>query len=587
VRPEQHDEPSPANHVTNRSTGSRKFSLPFCLLLFAIGLQLLNIGLSGICGVKTWTDPLASYTLIPSRERGAPFNTVEWPQPDDITQTDYYFLAWWSPGHYVIPWTLAGVTGIPLHRIEWLIVSICVIGGGIGLWRLYRLLGFQGDVLWLALALPFLTRDRIFGMLDYTGGSIMEFAAWPWLALLALRTSRPSPLQIAALLMAGLIAFFLKSSLLIAFAALLLFQIMMQLPESSINPFHLITVFRDDRVARRNILLYLTTGLVVIGILYPLYMTKGASPPSSHLADYYDFGDDYSLVEKLFYTSASPIIGIFSTAGKLVEVIAARLDASQQLRWGYHILLIVFSTFFLGLIYQVIRCQKYSKEYKRLLLSHALVFVCVFGYLYITESVVSMELRHLIALFLVSIPAIASLSQLPKIRFATTVLIAGIFLSAILGEVLFLQRWNYRMHHTEVVEGLIVERELLKDIRAVEKLDEELGGSSTLFYITPPNPHLELQMKRSRVYPLALAQIGIPKLRHTPYYRWDEPHGGRIKRIIFVTDSERVNGELPASYFTDVDQFNLLMQTPTSFFWIAEHTGSTGKQLRLPAHNVR
>lgn len=184
------------------------------------GLVAIYAAASFVVAPAMYTDSAWGFLVAGSMERGAAFNHLLIPDPDDIVRDKSLFLAVWSPGQYVFAVTLehAGLTlGAALTAVT---TAFTVLGLG-GWYRLYRFWGFPSSSAAIAIALTACSRHLALPFGIYNGGDVLLFGSAPWFLLLLLRCRNLSPQQALAVLLAFAALAFLKlSALVLTYAAL-------------------------------------------------------------------------------------------------------------------------------------------------------------------------------------------------------------------------------------------------------------------------------------------------------------------------------------------------------------------------------
>jgi hypothetical protein len=148
-------------------------------------------------------------------------NSVITPNPANIAQDKAEFLAYWSPGQYLIPGAIS-LMGVPLGIAMTLTVGLSMLACLIGWAMVVRAFTPRTSVTLLVTVLITSFRYSTHAFGTYHGGEILLQAATPWLLLTAYRVPEMNAIP-AALLAAGAVcfAFLAKVSGLIVVAAAL------------------------------------------------------------------------------------------------------------------------------------------------------------------------------------------------------------------------------------------------------------------------------------------------------------------------------------------------------------------------------
>ena len=133
-------------------------------------------------------DPDAGWGFLAwrSMQAGAAFNTYYTPDPADLSKDIAPFLAWWSPGQYLVPGVI-GLTGLKVGQAIAITAGLSLFAFLSGTAVLMR--RFGQPPLAALLAVLFLAAFRFSSapFSVYTGGEILILAALPWFVLASLR----------------------------------------------------------------------------------------------------------------------------------------------------------------------------------------------------------------------------------------------------------------------------------------------------------------------------------------------------------------------------------------------------------------
>ena len=101
----------------------RKILLALACITCVLGL-LLFIAPSSI-----FPDPGWGFLVMRSMQRGAHFNTLVSPNPDNITLDQEKFLSWWSPGQYLAPYFFQTVLRLTTGKAVAVTIFLCSLLG--------------------------------------------------------------------------------------------------------------------------------------------------------------------------------------------------------------------------------------------------------------------------------------------------------------------------------------------------------------------------------------------------------------------------------------------------------------------------
>ncbi|MGQ0583898.1 MAG: hypothetical protein ACT4O6_18325 [Reyranella sp.] len=220
-----------------------------------------------IVGPSMYSDQGTGFLVFEAMKRGSPFNTMPIPDPGDISRNIDFFVAWWSPGQYLVPGFFAAL-GFNLGQAITITVALCSALGLAGLHFLYRSWGFPP--LSIAITLLVLAGSRLFShqFAYYGGGEIVLFALTPWFLLLLFRMREFSPGQALCIFAAIAVLTVAKLSGLV-------------LAVSSIGALQIVDL-RSDRPGKLRRLVTVGVMLAVFGIIFKLLWLAHGETPTSH-----------------------------------------------------------------------------------------------------------------------------------------------------------------------------------------------------------------------------------------------------------------------------------------------------------------
>ena len=152
---------------------------------------------------------------------GGPANSIMFPDPADISKDHVEFLAWWSPGQYLIPGAFT-VLGLPLGPAISVTAGLSLLCCLLGWIRVLKHFAFSPQAATLAVAFLGVFPYSTISFRIYYGGEILLQGVTPWLILAACHIPVASALRAAGLAgLAVLVGFFAKlTGVLVAGAAL-------------------------------------------------------------------------------------------------------------------------------------------------------------------------------------------------------------------------------------------------------------------------------------------------------------------------------------------------------------------------------
>jgi hypothetical protein len=262
----------PWEPTLSRRHGSLLATPPVATAIYVLtGFIVLAYTVSiAIVGPSMYADQGTGFLVLEAMKRGGPFNMLPIPDPADISRSIDFFVAWWSPGQYLVPGFFLAL-GFDLGQSITLTVALCSVLGLVGLHFLYRSWGFPP--LSIAITLLVLAGSRLFShqFAYYGGGEIILFALTPWFLLLLFRMHEFSPGEALCIFAAITVLTVAKlSGLVLAVASIAALQIV---------------DLRLDRPGKMRRLVTAGVVLAVFGIAFKiLWLSRGETPTSHSLA---------------------------------------------------------------------------------------------------------------------------------------------------------------------------------------------------------------------------------------------------------------------------------------------------------------
>ena len=166
---------------------------------------------AGIVGPSMYADQGTGFLALDAWRRGGPFNEIAVADPADIARDQPFFVAWWSPGQYMVPGLFEWL-GLPRGLAITAVLLVSAVLNLVGLFVLYRRWGFPR--ISIAITLLVLAGTRLFShqFAIYGGGEVLLAAATPWFILLVMRLRDFTPLGAVVLFFAIAFMTFLKLS---------------------------------------------------------------------------------------------------------------------------------------------------------------------------------------------------------------------------------------------------------------------------------------------------------------------------------------------------------------------------------------
>ncbi len=504
-------------------------------------------------------DAEAAYLVIPHFERGGPFNTVRMVDTSDIGRQDDYFLTWWTPGQWVIPWLFSQLPGLNLWQAGWVVTLLAITAGIGGFVMLCREFRFRDEVTLLSVVIiatqmPFYTFFR-----SYTGGQVLEFAIAPWLLWAAARLAEPNALRFVLVLALAAVAFFFKSSTLLCFVAVAVFLAVVRVREAEGGYLPGRRFLSDRRAIGFLFLVAFAWGAFLL-LAKVTFLDHGETPSSITRATHNTYPDNPSTAGRYLFATVAPALDtlwiprlFLERAGRGNAVLAAA---------GYAVALLLM----VAVLAAIGRADFIDRRYRELLIILWLVYTLILGASFVRGTPISLETRHFRPVALLLVPGVVALLLHWRGWVAAVTLAAVVFLNMAATNYLAVPHLLRALERRFEWRGYSYTEDVREDLETLRTLDELHPPGTALFYIMPWNRGLEFSLRHNPVYPLGLAGTGIPALRDTPYFGGRESHPGIVPHLIVVTDHKAEEAGL-RSMFSDYGAFEVIAETDRSRYW--------------------
>ncbi|HZY36912.1 MAG TPA: hypothetical protein VFE53_09705 [Mucilaginibacter sp.] len=387
------------------------------IILLLVYLYVLILGMM-IITVPPGFDPDSGwgFMVMHNMEQGAAFNRLVSPDPANIAANQTTFLSWWSPGQYLVPYFLRVSLNINNgHAISLSVISSSLLGLT-GFYMFFKKLGFTRLI--AALSTAFIATQLFFiqQFVYYNGGELLLFAFLGWFLYGCLSFSRITWKTMLFMFFAGLVGFFLKSSVLwMLSAGAICIWLNVSLAGTGRLPGE--TNLRSVFARRGTILTLLRNGALVFlplvaafTLISFFYLSRGENPSNYS-------GPLHFVPESVVFPLASPLTSGLSI-DELVDGLIYQPDGQTV---SYHLaiaILSVLSMFSLVFVWLLIKFRP-GRNYLVAFLSFYVVGCLFFCYMFLKQFPVSYEGRHFRIIGLLTIPGIIHL--LYKWRFSKVV----------------------------------------------------------------------------------------------------------------------------------------------------------------------
>lgn len=431
-----------------------------------------------------FSDPAWGFLIWKSMQAGAGFNSLTVPDIHDITGNMSRFVAWWSPGQYMVPGVFRKM-GFNLGQSLTITISIFSILTIVGYYKVFLALGFSK--LTTALSCAVIATTALFTMqfTTYSGGTILLYGVTPWIMLASLRFIEIKPFHIPIFVLLFLFGAFFKHSFALSAVAILF-------------SFFLYQYLKNMEFNFRKLFIYgvkiLIPFFIFYAILYFGYTSLDLTPTDVASSK---FLEPVVPLRALVYGFVGPIysffaVGTFLSNPQLIE--AWSIPENFRL----NLALVIPCVILTGLIvWQILRLPG-LKLYK----SHALGFLLTYGLFFTYFMVAGVDVgtgdRQFRPAGIMLIPGVIELLRTYSIRPVRLPAIAVVLFFCLSG----LYSVGYQMNVLRQLDnagslGFTHQTISRRGLALVRGLDANIPPGDHLFYVS--SPEIALEIKRNRV----------------------------------------------------------------------------------------
>jgi hypothetical protein len=342
-------------------------------------LLLIYFTLLLLFGSTTFADALRGYEILFQYKAFGNWNSLSYPA--DLINNTSYFVSWWSPGQWFVPYFIMKISGIASFQILQTLIIIpslllCVFGYTL----LFKKLGFSSLTRWIAIMCIVSNQLFYWQTMMYYGGDLLMLALFPYFILLVIDDKHKSTLwyfSFSAILIMGLFA---KNTFLILLACAVIFMLSRKGLKHQKLKYSMIAI---------------SISIALIASFYFLHLKWGETPGNAIDTEGYNgipndwFGD-------LFYSIGSPF-GIFSRFTFIIQKIAGNISIIN----AFQIIPALIS-----ILYIVQLIKKPVSTYQQLILKFAIPFLMFFCLIFLLNQAVSYEMRHFAPIAFLFFPGI-------------------------------------------------------------------------------------------------------------------------------------------------------------------------------------
>jgi hypothetical protein len=486
------------------------------------GLIVLGYAVSAwVVGPSMYADQGMGFLALEAWKHGGPFNIVPVPDPANIALSKGFFVAWWSPGQYLVPGVFLAM-GFDLGHAMTITLALCGVLALVGLHLLYRQWGFPP--LSIAVTLLVLCCTRLFShqFVIYGGGEVLITALTPWFLLLLFRLRDFSALHSAILFVAIFVLTVAKLSGLVlgvaSIGTVILLDLWSKRPRGAGIVAPLVKLVIDDlRSGFRGKILNVGIALVVFGILFQIFWLSKGDTPTSNPLNVFSPG-------KLLTHAIPAFVACFTSILSLGDFSAATLmHPGHEIFRERYVFYLLIALPVGGLVYVVGRqIARSHPDYFRFAATLTIVFWLIMTAVYVRGGEVSLEDRHFRQIGMVLAIGVvhAALSWRRPFAFAT----AGVALAlCAYGGASYVVKLRTNIHSAKGDLGfrhIVLSPSALDFIRS--KLNTPPGGSSL---VVIPSAEIALEFRTRRTLEIAADFLGIGDLRSRLSFR------GRVENL--------------------------------------------------------
>jgi hypothetical protein len=445
------------------------------ILLIISGIVLIMGIMLIVAPAAIYPDPSKGFQVMRSMELGSAFNIVVKPDQNDISRNTSEFLAWWSPGQYLVPYFFKLIFGVNTGQASSIVTLLFSLSGIYGFYFFFKKAGFTPmisalSVLFIVIQLSFFT-PYVF----YNGGELLLFGYTGWFLYGCMAIEKASWKLAVFLFIAGILGFICKSSFLWMLAAGCCF------------------LWIRLSLGTKDIINWIKNG-VWIGIpavlslftIYHFYLSKGGNPSSG--------GGSIKLVWETFgFPLASPLLTAFSI-DDLTNGLLFHDDAPMFNYFWSVIIVLACAVLSILLIWFIIK-KVPNKNYVLLLIVFYAVAVLFFGQSFLRQAYISYEARHLRLIGLIAAPGIVYLvsglqTGYKYLFYFVCFVIAYSSYKYFVPS--YFQNKNTSAHGYSGIAQLFIDQPSLNYIRNLDK-----QNTNAIFVFTSPDLSLEIEHNRT------------------------------------------------------------------------------------------
>jgi hypothetical protein len=368
------------------------------IIMASLAIITIVIGVFSYIGPPAiFPDPSWGFQVMRSMERGGAFNLMIGPDQDNIAKDTSFFLTWWSPGQYMVPYFFKTLLGVNTAHASVITIVLFELLGLFGFYAFFKKIGFTPMI--AALSVAFIATQQFYftPYAFYNGGEVLMFGYVGWFLYGCFSFRKIDGWLLLFVLLAGWIGFFCKSSMLLIFlSGICCLWINLSQPDKNWWTW-----------IKNGIWLGVPALLSIAGI-YLFFLRKGSNPASQN--------NGWRIIWETFtFPLASPLIAGFSV-DDMTQGLVYHPDGGLLTHTGVVVVLILLSLLTIALIYAIIKWIP-SPNYRLLIVVFYIASVVFFSYAFFRQLAISYEGRHFRTIGLLIVPGVIYLVCRTKLAY--------------------------------------------------------------------------------------------------------------------------------------------------------------------------
>ncbi|WP_295768166.1 hypothetical protein [uncultured Mucilaginibacter sp.] len=460
--------------MTSKSS-IRENKWAFIILAVPVLVTFITGAYSFVAPPAIYPDPSWGFQVMRSMEHGGAFNMLVGPDTANIARDSGFFLTWWSPGQYLLPYIFKQLFDVNTGQASVFTSVLCEITGLFGFFAFFKKVGFKPVI--AALSVVFIASQLFYYIpfAFYNGGEVIMFAYAGWFLYGCFHFKKVSPLMLLFVLVAGWAGFFSKSSMMLVYAAGLFCMWINMSPQR-----------KDYAAWIKNGIAISIPFVISVACIYIFFLSRGENPASE------SSGGFRIIWETFLFPIGSPLLAGFSL-DELTHGLIYHPDGPMFSPAVTTILLIAIAAGSVALVWAIVRLVPY-RQYIIALVAFYVVFFLFFGQAFVRQLAISYEGRHFRIVGLLIVPGAIYLVDNSRIYFKAAFVFIWIFIAWQSISTLHREYWYNReegIHGTSGITQQFIDKPTLKYI-----LQADQRQRNAIFVFISADLGLEIQNNR-------------------------------------------------------------------------------------------